>query len=145
MARTSHHKIARHKPAMELSPQQAEQFRRQITRETWRYAAQGPFSEKAKSQVYKLGSASARPARSGLGFGTKVALLMILMAVGSAAAWRVLDLRLPALHRGSAAGPADARLPGAAPGVAQRPPGNGADLAPPIVPENWLRMCLRRN
>src|SRR5262245_8421063 len=110
MRKTAHHQAARNKPAMELSPQQAEEFRSQVSRATWRYAAQGPLEAKLKSHVYRLGSASAPPLPKGAGLSVKVALAMIALVVGSTAVWRVYEARLVA-HRDGSVRQADGRRP----------------------------------
>src|SRR5436309_3310425 len=137
MGKTSHHQAAREKPAMELSPQRTEQFRSQITRAAWRYAAQGPLQEKVKSQIYRLGSTDEPPTPKGVGISVKVAMLTIALAVGGTAAWRVFEGRLAALRGDGAARQADGRRPLEAPGAHQRIPGNGGDLPPPIVPSEF--------
>src|SRR4051794_12423969 len=75
MGKASPYRAACDKPAMELSPQRVEQFRSQVTRSSWRYAAQGPLAEKVKPHILRLGRGES-PAVKGVGFSVKVAILM---------------------------------------------------------------------
>src|SRR5690349_14386091 len=93
MGKAPNHRSGGTKPATEWSPARAEQFRSQVTRATWRYAAQGPMAQKVKSHVYRLGTPIEQPAGRGMGISVKVALLMIVGTVVGAAAWRALDVR----------------------------------------------------
>src|SRR5205823_5334095 len=98
MGKASHYQEARQKAPTELSPERIEQFRSQVTREAWRYAAQGLLARKVKSHMYRLGNASEPPDRRGGGGGLKIALVLLILAgAGIAAGWYLFQERFASL------------------------------------------------
>ncbi len=117
---------------MELSPQRADDYRAQVTPDTWRYAAQGPLAGKVKPHVLRLGRRDARRERHGAGGRFKpLLLLVVFLTVGASVAWHLHRAELDGVREHRSSLVPGARAPLDAPGAV---PGDNADLPPPIVP-----------